>query len=46
MGSTCPNRAVKHFYCDECKDETDIYEFDGEELCICCIEKRLEKVEG
>ena len=46
LGSSCPNRNVKRFYCDECKEETQIYEFDGEELCIDCIEKRLEKVEG
>lgn len=44
MGSSCPNRNVKHFYCDDCGDETDLYEFDGEELCIDCIEKRLDKV--
>lgn len=45
LGSSCPNKNVKHFYCDECKDEVDdLYYFDGEELCINCIERRLEKV--
>ena len=44
IGITCPYRRVPHYYCDECKDETDIYEFDNEELCINCIEKRLDKV--
>ena len=43
-GTACPNRNVPHFYCDECGDEGDIYEFDGEELCIYCIEHRLEPV--
>lgn len=45
MGSGCPNRNATHFYCDECNDETDLYHYDGEELCIECIKKRLEKVE-
>ena len=46
MGSTCPNRNVLHLYCDECGDECDLYEYDGEELCIECIEKRLPKIKG
>jgi hypothetical protein len=45
MGRTCPLRNVPHYYCDSCKDEHEtVYEFDGEELCIECIEKRLTKV--
>jgi len=44
LGSSCPNRHVPHYYCDECKDETNLYEFDGKELCIDCIEKKLEPV--
>ena len=45
LGSSCPNRNVKHYYCDSCKEEQEkIYEFDGKELCIDCIEKRLEVV--
>lgn len=46
LGNSCPKRKVPHFYCDKCGDETTLYEFDGEELCIDCIEKRLDKVEG
>ena len=42
----CPNYEVTRFYCDECGDEGTLYEFDGEELCISCIEKRLKVVEG
>lgn len=45
MGNACPNRNVPCFYCDICGEETDIYHFDGEELCIECIKKRLDKVE-
>lgn len=45
---TCINCGAKqqeHFYCDECKEESDIYHFEGEELCIECISKRLIKVD-
>lgn len=46
LGNSCPNRHVKHYYCDECKDDVEkLYRFDGEELCLDCIEKRLEVVE-
>ena len=46
MGSGCPNRNVEHFYCDKCKDEETLYYYDGEELCINCIIKKLEIVKG
>ena len=46
LGSSCPNRHVKHYYCDECGEDVEkLYEFDDEELCLDCIEKRLEVVE-
>lgn len=41
---SCSRRNAKHYYCDDCGDETDIYHFDGEELCIKCIQKLLEPV--
>lgn len=44
IGYYCPYRNVTHFYCDDCGEEEQLYEFDGEELCIDCIEKRLKKV--
>lgn len=44
MGSTCPNRNVPHYYCDNCGSEEDLYEFDGEELCADCVLDRLKKV--
>ena len=32
--------------CVDCGDEVEkLYNFDDDELCIYCIEKRLEKVE-
>ena len=45
IGDSCPNKNVTHFYCDKCDDETQLYYYDGQELCIDCIEKLLEKVE-
>lgn len=45
LGVGCPNRKVPHYYCDECGDDVeDLYEYDGEELCIECIKKRLPKI--
>lgn len=46
MGSTCPYLNVEHFYCDECDEETTLYHYEGEELCINCIAKKLDIVEG
>lgn len=46
MGNACPNRKVPHYYCDSCGDETKLYRYDGEELCLNCIEERLEVVKG
>lgn len=40
----CGRRRTPHYYCDKCDNETHIYAFDGEELCIECIEERLPKV--
>lgn len=44
LGSACQYKHVPHFYCDDCNEEDDLYEFDGEQLCIECIKKRLDKV--
>ena len=46
LGDICPNRNVEHFYCDSCGDETTLFHYEGEELCIGCIEKRLDVVDG
>lgn len=48
IGFSCPRRHVRIYECDECKDEVDqgeLFEFDGEELCIDCIKDRLDVVE-
>ena len=45
-GSSCRYYRVLRYYCDECGEEADLYYFEGQELCINCIEKLLEKVEG
>lgn len=44
LGDACPYRNVPHYYCDECKEEDQLYLFDEEQLCINCIVKRLDKV--
>ena len=46
IGSSCKYRNVTRYYCDNCKDETTLYEFEGFELCIDCIKKELTIVEG
>lgn len=43
---SCKYYQVKRYYCDKCKNETSLYEFEGEQLCIGCIKKLLPLVEG
>lgn len=45
IGSTCPNRNVKHILCDKCGAEDTIYQYESEQLCIDCITEKLEEVE-
>lgn len=41
----CGRKRIAVPYCDKCNDDTStIYEFDGMELCIGCIEKELKEV--
>ena len=42
----CPNFRVTRFYCDKCKSEETLYNYEGEELCAECILKKYEMVEG
>jgi hypothetical protein len=42
---SCPYWAVTRFYCDECNNEVKLYWWDGQQLCLDCIEARLERVE-
>jgi hypothetical protein len=45
LGNSCPNRNVERYYCDVCGEELDdeIYEVDGEDLCIECLKERFRK---
>lgn len=42
---SCPFWAVTRLYCDECEEEAQLYWWDGQQLCLYCIEARLERVE-
>ena len=45
LGSACRNRNVKHLYCDKCKaDCEELYDVDGEELCMDCLLDSFEKI--
>ncbi len=46
QGSACPLRSVTHYYCDKCKAETKLYEYDGMELCEECLLEQFDVVEG
>lgn len=41
----CPYYEVVRYYCDECGEESELYYWDGEQLCVDCILKQLERVE-
>ena len=44
--SACPNRNVKHLYCDKCKDDVEkLYKYDGQEICEECLLKEFEVIE-
>lgn len=44
LGDACPLRNSKHYYCDDCGDEAEIYDYNGEELCVDCLLKRFKKI--
>lgn len=44
MGDICPLRNNPHYYCDHCGFETDLYEFNEEQLCIDCIKTLLPRI--
>lgn len=42
LGSSCPNRNVRHLYCDRCKvDVPKLYVYDNEQLCWDCVEEEV-----
>ena len=48
LGDRCGLRHVKVYICDHCKQEVgygDLFKYDDLELCIECIQQRLERVE-
>lgn len=41
----CPVRDDAYEYrCDDCGKEEQLYDFECKELCLNCIEKRLDKI--
>lgn len=46
QGEHCPRRRVPVFYCDECREQATLYEYNGKELCADCLLKNFEIVEG
>lgn len=42
----CGRKRAVHYYCDNCLEEEKLFEFEGQELCISCIERKLTVVEG
>jgi hypothetical protein len=41
----CPLRDDSwEWHCDECGEETKLYEWEGQELCLDCIEKKLDPI--
>lgn len=47
LGSTCSYKRVPHYFCDECEEETTLYEFeDGVQLCKDCLLDKFDTVEG
>lgn len=42
---TCELRHVPYHYCDVCGYDEDIYELDGEELCVTCLLDKLKKIQ-
>ena len=46
IGHSCRYYSVARYLCDKCESEETLYEFDGQELCLDCIAKKLTVVEG
>ena len=42
----CPIRDSSYSWiCDDCGEETQLYDFEDKELCIDCVKQYLEKIE-
>ena len=44
-GELCPLRHVPHLLCDDCSEETTLYYYEDEMLCLDCIINRLHEVD-
>lgn len=44
IGRNCGYYNNIHYFCDECEEEKQLYEFNGQQLCIDCIMLQLDKV--
>lgn len=45
IGDSCPNRHVKRFYCDNCRDEVEtLYIYANMELCEGCLLEEFETI--
>lgn len=47
LGSSCPNRNVPVYVCDDCGDEfdpEDLHDVDGEMVCVDCLLNRFPKI--
>ena len=45
ISNSCPNRNVKHRYCDKCgEDCEELYLYDNEELCKDCLSDNFDKI--
>lgn len=42
-GSSCSLRNIPRCYCDNCKKQTEIYDYDGQELCEECLKEEFKK---
>lgn len=44
LGTSCPHHRVTVLECDRCHDEVEeLYEVDGEDLCLYCLKKEFRK---
>lgn len=47
LGNECPNMNIPVLVCDECgcePDEMYLYDIDGKQICLECLEKHFDKI--
>ena len=46
MGNSCPNRNVKHLYCDKCGEDCAALYIDDYDNQVCedCLKKQFDKI--